>query len=153
KKMPLATAVLKHLVDNPRGYYKLAFSPNGKLLANSLDKEVRVIDAVTGKHLWFFKGFPDEIHALLFTPDNKMVVTGCRDKSIKLWDVATGKEHKILTKSESTFGGMKWALGGKAVAVSGGGSFENKGIVLVDMATGESKSLIPNAASFAVSAD
>ena len=44
------------------------------------------------------KGHDDAIYALEFTPDGKYVITGSFDKTLKMWDVKTGKTVR-------TFGG------------------------------------------------
>ena len=36
-------------------------------------------------------GHPDGVYGSAFTPDNKRLVTACRDKIIRVWDVGTGK--------------------------------------------------------------
>jgi WD40 repeat protein len=40
------------------------------------------------------KGHSEAIYSIAFTPDGKHVVTGSGDRSIKVWDSATGKENK-----------------------------------------------------------
>src|SRR5438034_504157 len=45
------------------------------------------------------KGHTEPVYAIAFTPDGKYVVTGSFDKTLKLWETATGKEVK-------TFGGQ-----------------------------------------------
>src|SRR5262249_34381953 len=44
------------------------------------------------------KGHTEALYAVAFTPDGQYVVTGSFDKTLKVWDAATGKEFK-------TFGG------------------------------------------------
>ena len=44
------------------------------------------------------KGHAESVYATAFTPDGKYVVTGSFDKTVKVWEAATGKEFK-------TFGG------------------------------------------------
>src|SRR5262245_4874938 len=43
------------------------------------------------------KGHTETIYAIGFTPDGKYVVTGSFDKSLKMWDAATGKEVKTFS--------------------------------------------------------
>lgn len=42
------------------------------------------------------KGHKDQVFAVAFSPNGKVVVTGSLDRTIKLWDAATGKEIKTL---------------------------------------------------------
>src|SRR5436190_23307712 len=42
------------------------------------------------------KGHTEIVYAVAFSPDGKYVVTGSFDKSLKLWDTATGKEIKTF---------------------------------------------------------
>src|SRR5262249_5178725 len=42
------------------------------------------------------KGHTETVYAIAFTPDSRQVVTGSFDKTVRLWDAATGKELKVL---------------------------------------------------------
>ena len=42
------------------------------------------------------KGHTEPVYAIAFTPDGKYVVTGSFDKTLKLWEAATGKEIKTF---------------------------------------------------------
>jgi len=85
----------------PEQYGPIAISPDGNLIAFvpydkkiislfdiSADKEIKTISN--------FSGHTHEITCLVFSPDGKMIVSGSADKSIKLWDVATGKEIRTM---------------------------------------------------------
>jgi WD40 repeat protein len=41
-----------------------------------------------------FKGHDDGVYTVAFTPDDRFLVTGSFDNTIKLWDLQTGKEFK-----------------------------------------------------------
>src|SRR5437763_3156508 len=43
------------------------------------------------------KGHTEIVYAVAFSPDGKQVLTGSFDKTLKLWDTATGKEIKTLS--------------------------------------------------------
>lgn len=49
-----------------------------------------------------FSGHSQVVNGLDFTPDGKHVVTGSRDKSVIVWDFATGKEVRKITGFDST---------------------------------------------------
>src|SRR4051794_19301754 len=42
------------------------------------------------------KGHTEAVYAVAFSPDGKYAVTGSFDKTIKLWEAATGKEIKTF---------------------------------------------------------
>jgi len=42
------------------------------------------------------KGHSDTVYAITFTPDEKNVVTASFDKTLKIWESATGKDVKTL---------------------------------------------------------
>jgi WD40 repeat protein len=85
----------------------LAISNSGKLAAGAeiaLDKQnayvyVRtfVWDLATGKLLWTFEGHRLDIDALVFTRDNRYLLTGSVDQTIKFWDMKTGQLARTIT--------------------------------------------------------
>src|SRR5262249_6517433 len=46
----------------------------------------------TGKELVRFLGHTADVTALAFSADGKLLASGSKDKSVGLWDVATGKQ-------------------------------------------------------------
>src|SRR5687767_8450928 len=47
------------------------------------------------------RGHSDGIYTLALSPDGKLLASGGRDRTIKLWDLATGKEHSTLEGHEA----------------------------------------------------
>ena len=39
-----------------------------------------------------FQGHSESVYSVMYSPDGKTLASGSRDNTIKLWDVATGKE-------------------------------------------------------------
>jgi WD40 repeat protein len=86
-----------------------AFSPDGRaiLAGYSEAQELRLLEAATGKDLRRFAGNPGEVEFVGFLGDGKLGVsmsqhhspktgTFVREKSLRLWDLATGKETRKI---------------------------------------------------------
>jgi len=85
----------------------IAFSPNGKLIAASevgFDPKLKqyaynrtnVWNIEDGEKLFTVGGHKFDIDAVLFTPDNRFVVSGSADGTIRFWDVKTGQEARTF---------------------------------------------------------
>ncbi len=54
-------------------------------------------DAATGAHVRTFVGHIADIHSIVPSPDGRTMLTGSRDGTARLWDLATGRELLTLT--------------------------------------------------------
>ena len=71
------------------------FSPDGKILAGRsmhgpFANKVEFWETDPGAHLFTLEGHPSPVTEHIFSPDNKIFVSGDRDGTIILWDVKTG---------------------------------------------------------------
>ena len=41
-------------------------------------------------------GHSEDVNSVAYSPDGKHIVTGSRDKTVKIWDSQTGKEVNVL---------------------------------------------------------
>ena len=73
------------------------------------------------------------VSSISFSPDGKTLVSGSGDKTVKLWDAATGKEIKTLTGHQDAVLSVSFSRDGKTL-VSGSG---DKTVKLWDAATGK----------------
>ena len=73
------------------GYEKIAFSPDGRILAAARkDLTIQVWDVATGAELLSRTGYETAVHCLAFRPDGKVLASGHRDSSILLWNLTDG---------------------------------------------------------------
>jgi Tol biopolymer transport system component len=103
-----------------------AFSPDGRRVA-AMDQQGQfgLWDASTGKSLDTL-GINRPVMAVAFSPDGKTLLTtdsqqGGDTPSVRLWDVATGKELRQLDEGVNlmNFLAVAWSPDGKTLALSG----------------------------------
>ncbi len=75
----------------------VCYSPDGSKLARAEGKLVVVCDASTGFVQKTLRGHKDYVLTVNFAPDGKTIVSGSRDKSVRLWDSQSGKLLRTLT--------------------------------------------------------
>ena len=88
----------------------IALSNNGKLLAASdigLDKrnayvyvQAAVWDVKTGEKLFTIESHKFDIDGLIFTRDDRFLLTGSVDTTIKFWNMKTGQLARTITISK-----------------------------------------------------
>jgi WD40 repeat protein len=81
----------------------LTFSHDGHRIAALVHLELRVWDVRSGKEILRLKtpqirGRSAYMAPLAFSSDDKAIALGCRDRTVHLWDVATGKELRRFAK-------------------------------------------------------
>ncbi len=64
-------------------------------------------------------GHASEIQSVAFSPDGKLLASGSRDVSVKLWDVATGQELRTFTGQTNTVESVVFSPDGKILASGG----------------------------------
>ncbi|HEX4592356.1 MAG TPA: WD40 repeat domain-containing protein [Gemmataceae bacterium] len=114
----------RHFEGHDQGVRRVAISPDGeRLLSAGFDGMVRLWDLGAGKEIKTFEGH-NSLTSVSFTPDGKRAVcsyspgpAGAADgqegpSSLKLWDLASGKEIK-------QFSGLRYPV--QCFAISGDG--------------------------------
>lgn len=75
------------------------YSPDGDTFATAggwTDNVVQLWDAQTGAHIKALTGHTQRVNAIAYSPDGKTIVSGGADGTVRLWDVATGKQKANL---------------------------------------------------------
>jgi len=91
------------------------------LHAGGLDVPVRTLE-----------GHSHHVRLVAFSPDGGMLASGSRDETIKLWDMATGREVRTLTGHTSEVWSVAFSPDGQTLASGAGWG----GLKLWDVATG-----------------
>jgi WD40 repeat protein len=76
--------------------YQFALSPDGRVLAqvDAEDKKVNLTDSAAGKHLHTLMGFNLPFMGMSFAPDSRSLFVWSADKTVTVWDPATGEKRR-----------------------------------------------------------
>src|SRR5262245_21156477 len=76
------------LKDHSDSVYRVAFQPNGKLLASvAADRTVKLWDTTTGKRLYSLSEATDWLSIVAFSPDGKLLAAAGTDESMRIYAV------------------------------------------------------------------
>ena len=75
----------------------LAYSPEGRIVAaGTSNTGIFLFDSITGDPIKQLLGHDDSVHSIAFSHDGKTLVSGASDKTIRLWNIASGSENRLI---------------------------------------------------------
>jgi len=136
---------IRTFIGDTDAIYSVAFSPDGRyVLSGSANHAIKLWDVTTGKEIRALTGHTKEMQStwagekdaliisLAFSPDGLYVLSGSSDKTLKLWDVATGREIRTFTGHTGMVSSVAFSPDGR-YALSG--SWDST-LTLWDISTG-----------------
>ncbi len=72
------------------------YSKDGRLLAVAAGNAIQIYNPYTRSLLLTLEGHSDSVWSVSFSPNGEQLASGSSDKTIRLWDVESGKCQKIL---------------------------------------------------------
>jgi WD40 repeat protein len=123
-----------------------SFSPDGRLLAQITQQEVRLWDADTGQFLRTIQGPSAGIRCVGFSPDSRFLAAGCiLERTVHVWDVRTGEERFVLTGPSGRVHGVAFHPdGNRLAAIADDGTIRTwdlRSCQQVDVRTGDADEL------------
>jgi len=95
--------LLNNLSDWDKDAEAFARSPDGKVLARASDghRVIELLDPISQASLRILEGKGFSTQSLLWSSDSKIVVAGCYDDTIRIWDASSGKALQTMKSPAS----------------------------------------------------
>src|SRR5204862_7709334 len=85
------------------------------------DRPLRLLDLRRGVERSLWDGPGDNVLAVAFSPDGRVLAAGGDDRQARLFETATGKEVLRLARHERWVSAVAFAPGGRVLATADGG--------------------------------
>lgn len=79
----------------------LAFAPDGKTLAAAQGRNLSLHPYPTGAPTKEWDAHTDRITCVVYSPNGQLLASGARDKTVKIWDAASGQRLRTITEGLS----------------------------------------------------
>jgi len=128
---------IKNLAERP---HDIEFSANGAMLAVAAGTpgqmgEVKLFNVADGALIADLFTTDDEVFAVAFSPDGTRLAAACADRSVRLFDVATRQQQKLIEDHADWVMDVAWSPDGKKIATAS----RDKTSKVFDSTTGESQ--------------
>jgi len=101
---------------------RVAFSPDGDLLAVTWDSTVVLVDAGRQQALRVLAGHRDSVRSVAFSPNAQLLASASTDGTVRLWQVAGGRQLAELSGHQASVQAVAFSPDGALLASAGADS-------------------------------
>ncbi|WP_010587578.1 c-type cytochrome domain-containing protein [Schlesneria paludicola] len=128
---------IKNLAERP---HDLEFNADGTVLAVAAGTpgqmgEVKLFNVADGTLLADLFTTDDEVFSVAYSPDGTRLAAACADRSVRLFDVASRKQQKLIEDHADWVMDLAWSPDGKKIVTAS----RDKTCKVFDSVTGESQ--------------
>jgi WD40 repeat protein len=92
------------------------YSPDGDLIAASVNKDARIYNAQSGKLLAVLRGHKKNVEGIAFSPNGRFLATASYDTTARIWDVASARTVHVLRGHHDAIIGIAYSPDGTRIA-------------------------------------
>ncbi|NET60665.1 MAG: hypothetical protein F6K47_32350 [Symploca sp. SIO2E6] len=117
-RIPIGFELTQKLVDHKKIIARIAWSPNGQMIAApSVDRTICIWKKKTYKLLKIIKDDDISVFSVAWSPDSKSLAAASGDNFIRVWNVKTGELYQKIEGCTDQAFGIAWSPSGETIAL------------------------------------